>query len=117
MKLNCSSALALLLCAASVLTLTEAQKPNFIVMQPDDLRFFEAWTPPPHYPTRAQVENFPCDNCLPNIERLRTNGLQMMEAYTYVFLDMSDAIPNPGANDPDFVALFAPYSHHLPMPS
>lgn len=57
-------------------------RPNFIVVQPDDLRFFEEWTPPPHYPSgRTQVETFP-NGGLPNIERLRVNGLQMMESYT-----------------------------------
>lgn len=56
-------------------------RPNFIVLQPDDLRFFEEWTPPPHFPRRGQVETFP-QNGLPNIEALRSNGVQMTEAYT-----------------------------------
>ena len=57
--------------------------PNFIIMQPDDLQFFQEWTPPFTVKTNARV-NFPDNdgNGLPNIDLLRTNGLQMMNAYT-----------------------------------
>jgi hypothetical protein len=84
MRFSGTLASFLLLSTGSLSIAKEEKKPNFIVMQPDDLRFFEEWTPPPHYPNRAQVETFPCADttCLPNIERLRKNGLQMMEAYT-----------------------------------
>jgi len=70
----------LLLVAASS---AQTRKPNFIVCQPDDLRFFEEWTPPPHIPSgRVQIEVYPENNGLPNIDRLRTEGIQMMQAYT-----------------------------------
>ncbi|GFH52542.1 hypothetical protein CTEN210_09018 [Chaetoceros tenuissimus] len=52
---------------------------NVIVMQPDDLEYFNAWTPPPN--VRSVTVEFPSVG-LPNIERLRKDGLQMMNAYT-----------------------------------
>ena len=58
------------------------QKPNIIVMQPDDMPFFDAWTPPPNNPAQANLKvNFPAAG-LPNMEKLRTGGVQMMQAYT-----------------------------------
>ena len=75
-------AIAVALVAVSIdLAAAQDRRPNFIVLQPDDLQFFESWTPPPHYPSRPQVAILP-ESGLPNIERLRTNGVQMMEAYT-----------------------------------
>ena len=57
-------------------------QPNIIIMQPDDLVYFDPWTPPPKNPiTPNSTTPFP-DYGLPNIERLRLNGLQMMQAYT-----------------------------------
>ena len=57
-------------------------RPNIIIMQPDDLKFFDTWTPPPKKPSNPNlVFPFP-DWGLPNIERLRKDGLQMMQAYT-----------------------------------
>ncbi|VEU40089.1 unnamed protein product [Pseudo-nitzschia multistriata] len=51
-------------------------------MQPDDFRFLDNWTPPPNTPDNPNLADpFPAVG-LPNIERLRTNGLQMMQAYT-----------------------------------
>lgn len=52
---------------------------NVIVMQPDDLDFFNTWTPPPN--VRSITVELPSVG-LPNIERLRKDGLQMMNAYT-----------------------------------
>jgi arylsulfatase A-like enzyme len=52
-------------------------RPNIIVMQPDDFQFLLEWDPPAHVPG---AETFSLD--LPNINRLRTNGLQMTRAYT-----------------------------------
>lgn len=54
------------------------KKPNFIVFQPDDLQFLERWTPQPHNDEWPVIAFGPK---LPNIERLRTQGVQMMEAY------------------------------------
>ena len=55
---------------------------NFIIMQPDDLQFFDNWSPPPNSPkTPNKKTDFPPGG-LPNIEKLRLNGLQMKQAYT-----------------------------------
>ena len=61
---------------------TSLKRPNIIIMQPDDLPFFDIWGPPPNNPTTPdQSINIPSYG-LPNIESLRLNGLQMMQAYT-----------------------------------
>lgn len=61
---------------------TTLKRPNIIIMQPDDLPFFDVWGPPPPNPsTPDQSINIPSYG-LPNIESLRLNGLQMMQAYT-----------------------------------
>ena len=60
-------------------------RPNIIIMQPDDLPFLDEWGPPPNNPGSSNSKNeFPDNNGngLPNIERLRLNGLQMKQAYT-----------------------------------
>jgi len=58
-------------------------RPNIIVMQPDDMEFFDEWTPPPNNPTRANKYNyFPARNGMPHMDSLRLNGAEMMEAYT-----------------------------------
>lgn len=66
-------------------TYTPGSRPNIIIMQPDDLMFLDDWTPPPNNPSSQNSENlFPDNdgNGLPNMETLRLNGLQMMQAYT-----------------------------------
>jgi len=52
-------------------------------MQPDDLAFFDEWGAPPNNPDAGDRTpiTFPSAG-LPNIERLREGGLQMMQAYT-----------------------------------
>ena len=61
-------------------------KPNIIVVQPDDFPFFESWSPPPLPPNYGGPESenavYPAKYGLPNIERLREGGLQMLQAYT-----------------------------------
>ena len=60
------------------------KRPNIIIMQPDDLPFLDEWTGPPNLPTdRFATNSFPYNNGqgLPNIEYLRLNGVQMMQAY------------------------------------
>lgn len=69
-------ALALLLGSAA----SQSQQPNFIVMQPDDMEFFEAWMPPAHVDNN-NVFAFPASG-LPNMERLRQGSVQMTQAYT-----------------------------------
>mmetsp|Transcript_13854 Transcript_13854/g.20227 ORF Transcript_13854/g.20227 Transcript_13854/m.20227 type:complete len:853 (+) Transcript_13854:118-2676(+) len=60
---------------------TNKNRPNIIVMQPDDLPFFDEWTPPTNNPIDAANMVFPNNYLMPNIERLRTQGLQMKQAY------------------------------------
>jgi arylsulfatase A-like enzyme len=59
-------------------------RPNIIIMQPDDFPFMNEWVPPPRNPTdpadHSEIDN--AGNGLGNINRLRLDGLQMMQAYT-----------------------------------
>ena len=62
---------------------TSTSRPNIIVMQPDDLQFFDEWSPPPNNPFEPNRKvSFPSTSGLPNIDGLRRNGLQMKQAYT-----------------------------------
>lgn len=54
-------------------------RPNVIIMQPDDFQFFSEWEPPAHNPSKTP---FSMKTHLPNIERLRSDGLEMSRAYT-----------------------------------
>ena len=56
-------------------------KPNFIVMQPDDLPFLEAWTPPSHFDNANMILD-PDVTQIPNLQTLLSNGVQMMQAHT-----------------------------------
>jgi arylsulfatase A len=60
-----------------LLTLVVAARPNVIVMQPDDFPFLSQWNPPGH---TLDADIFSI--ILPNINRLRTSGLEMKRAYT-----------------------------------
>jgi arylsulfatase A-like enzyme len=60
---------------------TSKKRPNIIIMQPDDLVFIDKWTPPPNNPSSPNSKNRIPDAGMPNIELLRTSGLQMMQAY------------------------------------
>ena len=57
--------------------------PNIIIIQPDDLPFFDEWTPPPNNPINPNrgVNPLP-DQGLPNINFLRENGVEMLQANT-----------------------------------
>lgn len=55
-------------------------RPNFIVMQPDDLEFFEAWLPPPHFVGNNGFA-YPASG-LPSIEKLRQAAVEMSQAHT-----------------------------------
>lgn len=58
-------------------------KPNVIIIQPDDLPFYKDWTPPPNNPIDPDKETAVPENfTMPNMERLRRQGVQMMQAYT-----------------------------------
>ncbi|KAL7546983.1 hypothetical protein ACHAWF_010305 [Thalassiosira exigua] len=52
--------------------------PNIIIIQPDDMPFYDAWW----YPNPPSSNNGLPNAGLPHIEFLRTNGMQMMQAYT-----------------------------------
>ena len=76
--------LSCLACYASAVNINTNNRPNIIIMQPDDLAFFDEWTPPPNTPNeparQSTVNPLPAAG-LPNLERLRRNGLQMTNAY------------------------------------
>lgn len=62
---------------------TPAKRPNFIIIQPDDMPHYSPWTPPPipvndnYYP---EGYTFPKSG-LPNIEQLRLQGVEMTAAH------------------------------------
>jgi len=60
-------------------------RPNIIIMQPDDLPFLDEWSAPPNVPNDdgSVTNTFPDngDYNLANIETLRLNGVQFMQAY------------------------------------
>ena len=58
-----------------------AAQPNIIVMQPDDLQYYDEWSPPPNNPSRANEVLATPSVGLPNMEFLK-NGLHMLQAYT-----------------------------------
>jgi len=58
------------------------KRPNIIIMQPDDLVFMDEWGPPPNNPIASDSANIYPQTGMPNIEALRTGGLQMKQAYT-----------------------------------
>jgi len=58
------------------------KRPNIIIMQPDDLPFYDTWGPPPNNPSTPDQSHDLPNYGLPHIESLRLNGLQMMQAYT-----------------------------------
>lgn len=55
-------------------------RPNIIIMQPDDLEFFDEWAAPPNPPDTKRRPSLPSFG-LPNLEGLRLSGLQMLQAY------------------------------------
>lgn len=86
-----ASALPLLAVASSSLLLLSGSAeaavdpltaPNVIIMQPDDLQFYEDWTPPAHIQTKGQAQQYPPNSDLPNMNRLRLDGVEMKRAYT-----------------------------------
>ena len=82
-QLQASMATAALLSFNTMVDANPVDHPNFIVMQPDDMPFLEAWGGAPHFDASdpdLQV-TVPVLDLLPNLQRLRTQGVQMMEAY------------------------------------
>ena len=65
----------------SLLSVTPARgSPNIIIIQPDDLIFYDDWGRPPSDQRPNEMPGNGED--MPNIEDLRENGLQMLQAYT-----------------------------------
>lgn len=82
--MNPNSAVILALLAADCfisIVSAEDTRPNFIIMQPDDLQFYEEWGPPAHFNGEPE-HHYPANSDLPWMNYLRDNGLTMMQAYT-----------------------------------
>mmetsp|Transcript_24567 Transcript_24567/g.52939 ORF Transcript_24567/g.52939 Transcript_24567/m.52939 type:complete len:1002 (+) Transcript_24567:237-3242(+) len=57
---------------------------NFIIIQPDDMHFYEDWNPPAHLPWTSATypgKEFPQNSNLPWINKLRSDGMEMTQAY------------------------------------
>lgn len=56
---------------------------NFVIIQPDDMNFYEDWNPPPYMPWSGNYpgKEFPGTSTLPWITKLRDEGLDMTQAY------------------------------------
>ena len=72
--------LFLLLTIPDVVLAQSRRRPNFIVMQPDDLKFFEEWLPPAHFPDSSDIATYSSRYSLPNMDRLRENGITITQA-------------------------------------
>ena len=77
-----SQAAATLLAAAAI-PVRQTAAVNFIVIQPDDMQFYDDWSPPPYLPwnRRYPGKAFPGSSTLPWINKLKTDGLDMTSAY------------------------------------
>ncbi len=64
--------------------INQSQAVNFIVIQPDDMHFYDDWSPPPYlpWPRRYPGKSYPGISTLPWINKLRNEGLSMTSAYT-----------------------------------
>jgi arylsulfatase A-like enzyme len=58
------------------------RQPNFIVIQPDDHYFFEEWNPPARLDGNPNPSFPPNSNGLPNINRIKNEGVEMKNAYS-----------------------------------
>jgi len=58
-------------------------RPNIIIFQPDDLKHYDTWSPPPNNPNEPNYEvSEPSDGGLPFMNLLREEGMEMKQAYT-----------------------------------
>lgn len=57
----------------------QQQRPNFIIIQPDDFEFLASWNPPPHFDSTGAFDLHP--SLIPHLTRLRSNGLVFHRAY------------------------------------
>ncbi|KAL7545550.1 hypothetical protein ACHAWF_008901 [Thalassiosira exigua] len=67
----------------SALQSIERKRPNVIIMQPDDMPFYDIWkSKPPNNPSTPDKSNPIPNRGIPHVESLRLNGMQMLQAYT-----------------------------------
>eukprot|EP00579_Thalassiosira_antarctica_P002411 CAMPEP_0201873608 /NCGR_PEP_ID=MMETSP0902-20130614/6059_1 /ASSEMBLY_ACC=CAM_ASM_000551 /TAXON_ID=420261 /ORGANISM="Thalassiosira antarctica, Strain CCMP982" /LENGTH=210 /DNA_ID=CAMNT_0048400247 /DNA_START=142 /DNA_END=774 /DNA_ORIENTATION=- len=67
----------------ATLTITPVNAVNFVIIQPDDMSFFDDWNPPPYLPWDSTYPGkaYPGTSTLPWINKLRDEGLEMTQAY------------------------------------
>ena len=70
--------------AISAVAIAPASSTNFIVIQPDDLPYYEDWSPPPQLPWSGNYPgaSYPENSDLPWINKLKNEGMVMTNAYT-----------------------------------
>ena len=81
MKFNiATSAISVATMAASTTPVTAT---NFVIIQPDDMQFYNDWNPPPYLPwgNKYPGRDYPGTSTLPWINKLRDEGLEMTQAY------------------------------------
>jgi len=69
---------------ASTYEVRPAGATNFLVIQPDDMAYYEDWSPPPHHPWSPGSypgAQYPSGSNLPWINKLREDGMHMTQAY------------------------------------
>ena len=69
--------------AILAISATTATATNFLIIQPDDMPFYEPWLPPAHLPWTGTYpgEFYPSNSNLPWINKLRNDGMVMTNAY------------------------------------
>ena len=74
---------AVFVTAVAVSHIDQSDAVNFLVIQPDDMAFYDSWSPPPFLPwnRRYPGSGFPGSSTLPWINKLKDEGLDMTSAY------------------------------------
>jgi len=78
------STATILAATTAVVLLNGASAVNFVIIQPDDMHFYDEWNPPPYLPwggNNYPGQEYPGTSDLPWINKLRTEGLTMTQAY------------------------------------
>lgn len=79
------SAIVSILAITACFSLSPADAVNFVIIQPDDLHYYEDWSPPPYLPWSDRDgypgETYPGTSDLPWINALRSSGLHLTSAY------------------------------------
>mmetsp|Transcript_30181 Transcript_30181/g.65163 ORF Transcript_30181/g.65163 Transcript_30181/m.65163 type:complete len:1030 (+) Transcript_30181:308-3397(+) len=78
------STATILAATTAVVLLDGASAVNFVIIQPDDMHFYDEWNPPPYLPwggNNYPGQEYPGTSDLPWINKLRTEGLTMTQAY------------------------------------